>query len=335
LKPTLNVLVTAASRRVPLVLALKKGLEDAGVVGKVLVTDVNPLSPAVHVADGAFAVPISADPSYVDVVEAICVQERIGLVVPTIDDELPTFSAQTSRFDRIGAFVAVSPLETTSACNDKLETCVRLRQAGVRAAATYLPADLPADVAFPVFAKPRFGRGSVGAFRVDSRRHLSFFVDYIPTPVVQEYLDGPEYTIDMFCDRAGEPLSIVPRRRVVIRAGVIDRGHTSDDPALIELGRSCARAFRFVGPINIQCSVVSDGPTVFEINPRFSGGIPLTIAAGGDFARWLIDLALDRPLPAPLVPFTPNLWVTNYEAGIFLAEDRFSVLGPCPEVRQR
>ena len=328
---TLNVLVTAASRRVPLVLALGKALDEAGVRGKVLVTDVNPLSPAVHVADGAFAVPLSADPSYLDVIEAICVRERIGLVVPTIDDELPLFSSQASRLEALGVFVAVSPLDTTAACNDKLETCVRLRAAGVQAATTYLPADLPADARFPLFAKPRFGRGSVGAFRVDSRRHLSFFVDYIDSPVLQEYLDGPEYTIDLFCDRNGTPISIVPRHRVVIRAGVIDRGYTTDDPALVELGRACARAFRFLGPINVQCRIVSGVPSVFEINPRFSGGIPLTIAAGGDFARWLVDLALDRPLPAPLVPFTPHLWVTNYEAGIFLSEDRLSVLRPCPE----
>jgi carbamoyl-phosphate synthase large subunit len=278
---------------------------------------------------------MSADPTYLDAIETICRLEGIGLVVPTIDDELPVFSAQTSRFAEIGAFVAVSPLETTAACNDKLETCVRLRHEGVRAAASCLPAHLPDDAVFPLFAKPRYGRGSVGAFRVDSRRHLDFFVDYIPSPVLQEYLDGPEFTLDLFCDRHGVPVSVVPRERVVIRAGVIDRGHTSADPALIDLGLACARAFSFVGPINIQCRVVAGVPTVFEINPRFSGGIPLTIAAGGDFARWLIDLALDRPLPTPLVPFTPNLWVTNYEAGIFLMEDQLSVLRPCPEVRQR
>jgi len=76
-------------------------------------------------------------------------------------------------------------------------------------------------------------------------------------------------------------LSVVPRERVVIRAGVIDRGRTANDPALIELGLACCRALRFAAAVNIQCRVVDGVPTVFEINPRFSGGIPLTIAAGG------------------------------------------------------
>jgi carbamoyl-phosphate synthase large subunit len=89
---------------------------------------------------------------------------------------------------------------------------------------------------------------------------------------------------------------------------------------------SCAGVFPFFGPINIQCRVVAGVPTVFEINPRFSGGIPLTIAAGADFPRWLVELALGRRLEPAIGAFTDRLWMTNYEEGIFLAEDRLSVL---------
>ena len=332
--PTLNVLVTAASRRVPLVQALKRALVASKVDGRVIVTDVNPLSPAVHVADTAYEVPMSADPAYIETIESICQVERVGLVVPTIDDELPVFSSNIGRFGAQGVFVAVSPLDATAACNDKFQTCARLRAAGVNAAATYLPEALPHDLEFPLFAKPRFGRGSIGAFQVSSRRHLEFFVDYVPQPVLQDFLDGPEFTIDVFCDRGGTPISVVPRERIVIRAGVMDRGRTSNHPALIELGRACARVFHFIGPVNIQCRVVQGVPTVFEINPRFSGGIPLTIAAGADFASWLIDLTLHRPLPEPLAPFTPDLWVTNYEEGIFLRADRLDALQPAPAVQR-
>ena len=223
--PTLNVLVTAASRRVPLVRALKRASPSAGVAGRVLVTDVNPLSPAVHVADGAFAVPLSADPDYIDAIAAICRHEDIGLVVPTIDDELPIFRAQSARFAARGAFVAVSPLETTTACNDKLETCVRLRAAGVAAAAT-----LPAGRAARRRRVPAVRQAAVRA-RVGRRvsRRLQAPARLLPglrlvSPCVQEYLDGPEFTLDVFCDRDGVPISVVPRERVVIRAGVIDRG---------------------------------------------------------------------------------------------------------------
>lgn len=322
--PALNVLITAASRRVPLVRAFTRGIERAGASGRVVVTDVNPLSPAVHVADAAYEVPLSNEPGYLEVIEAICAAERIGLVVPTIDDELPVFASAVDDFRRLGVAVAVSPLDTTLACNDKFETCRRLRAGGVAAAETFLPEQLPADLAYPLFIKPRFGRGSIGAHTVQVPRHLAFFLDLVPAPVVQTYLHGPEFTIDLFCDARGEPVSAVPRERVVIRAGVIDRGRTVRDAALIDLAIACARVFRFHGPINIQCRVVEGVPTVFEINPRFSGGIPLTIAAGADFPRWLIDLTLGRAVPPAIGAFTDRLWMTNYEEGIFLGEDRLS-----------
>ena len=322
----LNVLVTAASRRVPLVRAFREALDTLGVTGQVFVTDVNPLSPAVHVADRAFRVPMATDSDYLRVVADLCEREDVGLVVPTIDDELPVFASAIETFSGRGIRVAVSGPETIEVCNDKYQTCQRLRGAGVPAAESWLPADLPRTERLPMFVKPRGGRGSVQAFAATTPKELAFFVDYVHDPVIQEYLRGPEFTLDVFCDFEGRPLSVVPRERVVIRAGVIDRGRTANDPALIELGLACCRALRFAAAVNIQCRVVNGVPTVFEINPRFSGGIPLTIAAGADFPKWLVELALGRGVPARIGEFSANLWMTAYESAFFLDERRLDVL---------
>jgi len=317
---SLNVLITAGSRRVPLVQAFQRALRASG-HGSVIVTDVNPLSPTVYVADRSYPVPLSTDPGYLDAISEICATERIGLIVPTIDDELFAFAENTGRFADAGVLVAVSPLETIAVCNDKYTTCRLLIERGVRAAETHLPADLPADPEFPLFIKPRVGRGGVGAFPVRSQRELDFFLEYVTDPVVQSYLNGPEFTIDMCCSFTGEPLSIVPRERVVVRAGVVDRARTVRDPQLIELGRACARALSFVGPVNIQCRIVDGRPVVFEINPRFSGGIPLTIAAGADFPKMLVSLARGRRVAPSVGKFTDNLWMTNYETSVFVPAD--------------
>jgi len=314
----LNVLITAASRRVGLVRGFQQALHRPGLSGEVMVCDVNPASPAVHLADRAFEVPFSDDPSYFDAVRAICLRHQIGLVVPTIDDEIPRFAAVRDRFDAIGALVAASPLDTALATTDKWETCRRLGAAGVAAATTWLPHELPASPAFPLFVKPRSGRGSVLAFPARDAVELAFFLRYVSNPVVQEYLDGPEFTLDLLCDFDGRPLSVVPRERVVIRAGVIDRGRTVQDARLIDLALACAEVFRFAGPVNIQCRMVDGSPKVFEINPRFSGGIPLTIAAGADFPAKLVDLALGRPVAPAIGQFRADLWMSSFEASLFL-----------------
>ena len=108
----------------------------------------------------------------------------------------------------------------------------------------------------------------------------------------------------------------------MVRAGVIDRGRTVKDPALIELALACTTALTFVGPINIQCRVHNGRPTVFEINPRFSGGIPLTIEAGADFPAMLLALHAGRSVPSAIGRFRDQLWMTNYEASVFLDSAR-------------
>lgn len=326
---SLNVLITAGSRRVPLVRAFQRALRLTG-GGAVTVTDVNPLSPSVYVADRSYPVPLSTDPSYLDAIAHTCRAEGIGLIVPTIDDELTAFATAAPAFETDGIRVAVSPPETTVVCNDKHATSQRLGAAGIAAAFTCLPHEIPADPVFPLFIKPRFGRGSVRAFPVHSWRELDFFLEYVPEPVVQTYLDGPEFTIDVLCDFSGQPISVVPRERVVIRAGVVDRGRTVRDQRLINLGVACARALRFIGAVNIQCRVVDGRPIVFEINPRFSGGIPLTIASGADFARMLVDLARGRRLASQIGDFQDDLWMTSYESSIFVPAERigFSMMAP-------
>ena len=313
-----NVLVTAGSRRVSLVQGFRNALRSLGLPGIVIVTDVNPLSPAVHVADRAYRVPMSSEADYLDEVRAICESEQVRLVVPTIDDELPILAAARETFAAIGAFVACSPEPANSLCNDKYETCRHLRGAGVPAARSYRPIDLTNDVPLPLFIKPRMGRGAVSAFAVHSRRELEFFLGYVADPVVQELLEGPEFTIDVLCDFDGRPISIVPRERVVIRAGVIDRGRTVNDPALIALAQAACSAIRFHGAINIQCRMRAGQPVIFEVNPRFSGGIPLTIQAGADFPQLLVRLALGRRVEPQIGAFRDQLWMTSFESSFFL-----------------
>src|SRR5262249_37750222 len=132
---SLNVLITAASRRVPLVQAFQRALDRIEGGGTVIVTDVNPLSPAVHTADRAYQVPLASETGYTDEILTIARAERVALVVPTIDDELPLWSAVRSKFMAHGIRVAVSPGETTAICNDKYATCRTLVAHGVAAAA--------------------------------------------------------------------------------------------------------------------------------------------------------------------------------------------------------
>jgi carbamoyl-phosphate synthase large subunit len=316
---SLNVLITAGSRRVPLVEAFQRAVRSTG-GGRVIVTDVNPLSPTVYVADRSYEVPLSTDPGYLAAIDRICRVEHVGLIVPTIDDELVLFAAAARRLADDGIRVAVSGPKTIGACNDKYQTWRVLSARGLPVAETYLPSDLTASMAFPLFIKPRFGRGGVGAFPARNERELAFFLQYVTDPVIQPYLTGPEFTIDVLADFNGRVLSVVPRERVVIRAGVVDRGRTVRDESLLSLGALCAEALDCVGAINVQCRLVEGRPVIFEINPRFSGGISLTIAAGADFPQMLVQAARGRDVSPVIGRFHDGLWMTSFETSVFVPE---------------
>ncbi len=106
-----NVLITAASRRVPLIQAFVQALKRLGVRGNVITTDMNVLSPGLYFSDRHYLVPLTTDSQYLPVIKSICFKERIHLLIPTIDDELPLFGFHAESFLEMGVRVAVSGAE--------------------------------------------------------------------------------------------------------------------------------------------------------------------------------------------------------------------------------
>lgn len=316
---SLNVLITAASRRVALIRAFQAALKKLDLAGKVVTTDINPLSPGIYVSDSYYWAPITTDPGYLDRLEEICRLENVSVIIPTIDDELETMGEAKERFASQGVQVIISPPQTARICNDKWETFRFFRERGIPTPQTWLPADLPSPdkLGYPMFLKPRHGRGSVHTFRIRNRRELEFFTGYVKKPIVQEFLEDDEYTLDTFVDSDGEVVAVVPRRRLWIRAGVMDKGRTERREELIELGVRVARELKIVGPANIQVKYAGSTPMVFEVNPRFSGGIPLTLAAGVDFPLMTLKMASGEKLPARLGDFTDGLVMMSYENSVF------------------
>jgi carbamoyl-phosphate synthase large subunit len=315
----INILITAASRRVPLINGFIHALKSLGLRGNVITTDMNNLSPGLYFSDKHYIVPLTTDPEYIPMLKSIAFKERIHLLIPTIDDELPIFGAQAESFLAMGVRVAISSHQTGLICNDKRLTYEFLSCKGIPVAKTWLPSELDfANLTYPLFLKPRSGRGSVGAYAIHNERELRFFIDYVPDPVVQEYLPGREFTIDVLADFGGTVISVVPRERLVVRSGVTDRGRTWNNPDLIELGAKTAEALGIRGPANIQVKWHQEKATLFEVNPRFSGGIPLTIAAGADFPAWLIEMRCGRNLTPLLGKFVDGLVMTCYETAVFL-----------------
>jgi carbamoyl-phosphate synthase large subunit len=319
----LNILITAGSRRVALVRAFQSALRKLGVTGNVVTTDINPLSPALYISDGYHWAPLTTDPEYLKHLLEICREEKIRVLIPTIDDELEILGSARERFAAGGVDVIVSPPYTSKVCNDKWETYRFFRERKLPIPETWLPPEMPplTKLKYPLFLKPRKGRGSVNTFRINTEKELLFFIEYVGDCIVQKYLEGPEYTLDTFVDKDGTVIAVVPRHRLWVRAGVMDKGRTEKRTELIELGARVAEELEIVGPANIQVKYTDKQPMVFEVNPRFSGGIPLTLAAGVDFAELTLRMVLGEKLRPMLGEFFDGLVMMSYEENIFRVMD--------------
>lgn len=287
-----NVLITSAGRRGELVVAFKRELEQLLPDGKVFAADCRPeLSVACHLADGSLEVPRIDDPEHVSHLRDLCERHEIGLVVPTIDTELPLMASVRDEFAAEGTQIVVSQSDFVQVCRDKRQTAEWFCDRGLH---TPRQVDFRGDVQFPIFVKPYDGSCGNEARVIASQADLTpsvlsnqrlMFVDYLSPD------EHDEYTIDMYYSRHGELKCLVPRLRIEIRAGEVSKGRTARISAMDELRERMGTIEGARGCITLQVFVerASGAVSAIEINPRFGGGFPLSYEAGANYPRWLIE----------------------------------------------
>jgi carbamoyl-phosphate synthase large subunit len=240
-----------------------------------------------------------ADPRFIDDVLARCIEARVEIVVPAVDVELLAFAKRRVDFASRGIALMLASDRALEACIDKwrlVTTC-----AGVcPVPATAIVDDTFAANPWPVpfIVKPRRGSGGSGMRRIDD---LASFAD-CPRDgrmVAQEVLSGAEYSVDVLSDRDALPLAVVPRSRLKIDSGIAVTGRTVRNDRLVSLATAVATSLGLTFVSNIQFREDASGtPKLLDVNARFPGTMPLTVAAGIDMPNLALDALLGRPIDA-------------------------------------
>ena len=320
-----NILFTSAGRRVSLIRLFRNALQQLHLAGKIVTTDLQKNAPAPFVADVRELVPRVTDPSYIESLKDICRRHDIRLLVPLIDTELHLLAPHKQTFLKIGVTLLVSGLEVNDICFDKRKTAIFFQKVGVRTPAILdiRSVQLDPSAKYPFLIKPVDGSCSVGVYKVRNLHELNFFSQYVSNAMLQEYIVGEEYTLDVLVDFQGKVRSVVPRLRIETRAGEVSKGMTVKNKAIIETGKKVVEALpESLGCITVQCFLTADGDIVFtEINPRFGGGFPLAAEAGADFPRWIIEMMLGRKPQIKLDDWQDGLVMLRYDDAIFVTRD--------------
>lgn len=314
-----NILITSVSRKVWLVKAFKDALSHEKIEGNVMSVDINALSAGFYASDKHQLVPPSSDPKFIHALLKICEKENIRLLIPTRDDELALFAKNKEKFENKGVKIMISDQEIIIICNDKYKFYQFLTENNFSTPETYLPNQIDlSSIHYPLIIKSNLGSGGKNIFKVKNESELNFFLNYIPDPIVQEFIDGKEYTIDLFSDFNKNVLTIVPRERIETFCGESYKGRTVEDNELIEKAKSLAEKLGTVGHITIQC-IKNDGEIKFiEINPRFGGGANLGFTSGANSPTMLLKLLLGKNVKPSIGKYKKDLTMLRYTDDCFI-----------------
>jgi carbamoyl-phosphate synthase large subunit len=109
--------------------------------------------------------------------------------------------------------------------------------------------------------------------------------------LIQEYLPGEEYTVDVLSDLSGAPLLAVPRARLETKDGISSKGRVFRDEEMERLCLELARHLGLKGPTCMQLKRDEAGrPKFMEVNPRIGGGSMFTTLAGVNIPMLLLQL---------------------------------------------
>ena len=256
------------------------------------------------------------DESFVaDVCEAV---KRFGadVVLCTVSEEMLALAGREDELARAGASIWLSPGAAIETCVDKWAFACALERAGIPAPVTALGAD--ADrVPGPWIVKPRFGRGSRDVFAVDQRDDLTTLLRRVAEPIVQSRVCGREFTVDVVIDRQGAVQGAVPRWRLETKAGISTRGRTFADAAVVDAVTATVTALGLQAAVNVQGFAHDGRVSIIEVNPRVSGGLSLTQAAGADVVGELVRGTRGEPVRAECLTFEPGVTMRRYFDEVF------------------
>lgn len=245
--------------------------------------------------DKSYIVPsIKKEDEYIDKLLRICKQEKIDMLLSFYDYDTYILSKYIYKFEAIGVKPVISSVGVNTICFDKVETFKFLKSKGFKTPWTMTSDEIAKNEipSYPVIVKPRFGFGSNAISFAKDRNEMDFFLKYYDNEdmIVQEFIEGAEYSFDILNDFSGKTVTAVAKRKIKMRAGETDQGYAIKDNQLVESAKRLGHQLGHIGPLDVDFFIKDNEPYILELNPRFGGGYSITHYAGLDYTKLLVEI---------------------------------------------
>lgn len=302
---------------------------------RVLAADMDPYAPGLYLADLGFVIPAGVSSDFLPVMRTICQRESVDVIVPLVDEEL----LASLELENDGFTVILPNSNFVRICLDKFLLMQNLDEVGISIPRTLLATAELKEIDFPLVVKPRKGRGSRGLGIVNSKEELESFLSLSPYAanelILQEYINGPEFTVSVVVWRDGDVQAVVPKR-IISKRGITNLAVTQYDSDIEKLCCEIQKRLRADGPFNVQLRINQNTgkPVLFEINPRFSTTVSLTIAAGINELEGLIIQAVGGKEKFQFGDWKEGVVLLRRYLDLFIDETTFKSSQPIKESKE-
>ncbi|WP_313504604.1 ATP-grasp domain-containing protein [Kaistella carnis] len=327
----MNILLTSAGRRSYLVKYFKEAMQG---LGKVYASN-SEFTIALQEADSFFISPLIYESNYIASLIKFCKENNITAILSLFDIDLLVLSKAKDEIESHGIKLLLSGEEVVGMCNDKWKTYLFLKKHHIATPITYksmsdtVKALENKELHFPIVIKPRWGMASMGIYMVDNFDELNFYYkkavkdvqnSYLKyesnlTPdemiLFQEKLVGQEYGLDVMNDLEGNFICVLPKSKILMRAGETDLGQTVSPLKFENVAKLLSENIKHETILSVDCFDVNGEIYIIEMNCRISGHYPLSHLAGTNLPKQIIEWLYGKPTDLNNFKFTENLFITK------------------------
>ena len=323
-----------------------------GINFKIVTTDIKNKPVGEFLSESFYSVPPPENKEYISILKQIIKKEKIEVILPQTTREIDVLSQRKEEIRENGANIVVSDNEAIKKANDKyliIKECEKLgipypRYFLINNKKDFLKAIYM--LGYPenrVVIKPRLSNGLRGlriiteniisieeflnekpsTLEINLKNLLSIFVQGgFPELIIEEYLPGEEYTIDMFRNSKG--VVIIPRIREAIRSGISFNTKIDLRKDIIEYSQKLADSLDLRYCFGFQFKLDSKGvPKILESNPRVQGTMVASTFAGFNMIYYSVKEALEKGVDLKNVKIKNGIEFKRYWGGIGIDEENF------------
>ncbi|MCL6611786.1 MAG: ATP-grasp domain-containing protein [Peptococcaceae bacterium] len=289
----INILVTSISKKVPLIKSLRNAVNKIG-TGTIIGADMNENCIGKYFVDSFWQMPPLLQLDLNELIE-YCKKNNVKCIIPTRDGDLPFFAYHREELLKNNICTMVSPLEAIEICNDKLKFYMVGKKLGYPVIVTTTSIDELECISYVV--KERYGAGSRSIGINLNKEQALYYATKLENPIYQPYIEGKEYSIDLYIDAKGKTKGVVVRTRELVINGESQITCTIRNDILERVCSDLAESISLYGHVVMQVIIDCESQIhIIECNSRFGGASSISIKAGVDSFYWFLLESLGENL---------------------------------------